>query len=564
MNKFLTPVDFTGLEAINYRFQVLATAPSMTGRGRAYYDSAIDTLRVHNGTDWINLDPSKVANGYIPLAKVAGAAPIASPSFTGQVTTPAGSTSQAGGLKLTAGAHKTTTDASDSGSIEYNGTTLSFIDSTGARRVLGVSGAGIQSVSLTEPSSGFTITPGGTSNDPTFTFALSGDLAAIEELATTGIVRRTGADTWTAGAAVSLVTEVTGTLPVTNGGTGVTTSTGTGANVHAASPALTGSPTSPTAAADTNTTQIATTAFVLAQASAATPSPLGTAAAGSATRWARGDHVHAMPRLDQVAVPTDSVNFNEQRGINLADPVNAQDAVNKRYADSLIEGLVWKDEVNAATLANIANLAGGAPSIVDGVTLVLGDRVLVMSQTNEAQNGIYVVSTLGTGANGTWARSSDANTSAKLAHAAVVVNGGSSEKGKRYTTSFAREDVIGTSPVTWALFNGGSSIEGSTSIDITADVASVIVSPAGGLAVSGTGVGIDTAVVVRKYAQAVGAGTSVVITHGLNTLDVTVQVYEVSSGATVFCDVARTSVNAVTLGFAIAVASGDYRVVVHG
>ena len=62
---------------------------------------------------------------------------------------------------------------------------------------------------------------------------------------------------------------VTGTLPVTRGGTGVATSTGTGSVVLSASPALTGTPTAPTAAAGTNTTQIATTAFVTSAVDAA-------------------------------------------------------------------------------------------------------------------------------------------------------------------------------------------------------------------------------------------------------------------------------------------------------
>ena len=55
---------------------------------------------------------------------------------------------------------------------------------------------------------------------------------------------------------------ITGTLPVAKGGTGVTTSTGTSSVVLSASPALTGTPTAPTAASGTNTTQIATTEFV--------------------------------------------------------------------------------------------------------------------------------------------------------------------------------------------------------------------------------------------------------------------------------------------------------------
>ena len=60
-----------------------------------------------------------------------------------------------------------------------------------------------------------------------------------------------------------------------------------------ASPALTGTPTAPTAAVDTNTTQIADTAFVIGQAAAATPLvESGSGAVGTSTRFARGDHVH--------------------------------------------------------------------------------------------------------------------------------------------------------------------------------------------------------------------------------------------------------------------------------
>jgi len=62
---------------------------------------------------------------------------------------------------------------------------------------------------------------------------------------------------------VGLTTHVSGTLPVTSGGTGVTTSTGTGNAVLSDSPALTGTPTSTTPAPLDNSTKIATTAYVV-------------------------------------------------------------------------------------------------------------------------------------------------------------------------------------------------------------------------------------------------------------------------------------------------------------
>ena len=61
---------------------------------------------------------------------------------------------------------------------------------------------------------------------------------------------------------IALATHVSGILPIANGGTGVTTSTGTGDIVFSTSPTLSGVPVAPTAASGTITTQIATTEFV--------------------------------------------------------------------------------------------------------------------------------------------------------------------------------------------------------------------------------------------------------------------------------------------------------------
>ena len=78
---------------------------------------------------------------------------------------------------------------------------------------------------------------------------------------------------------------------------GVTSAIQTQLNAKAplASPTLTGTPAAPTAAVDTGTTQLATTGFVLGQASASgdgTPAMDGTAARGTSTHYARADHVH--------------------------------------------------------------------------------------------------------------------------------------------------------------------------------------------------------------------------------------------------------------------------------
>jgi hypothetical protein len=71
---------------------------------------------------------------------------------------------------------------------------------------------------------------------------------------------------------INASTSVTGILPTANGGTGTNLTTGTGSVVFSAGPTLTGTPAAPTAANGTNTTQVATTAFVTAAVANGFPS----------------------------------------------------------------------------------------------------------------------------------------------------------------------------------------------------------------------------------------------------------------------------------------------------
>lgn len=72
--------------------------------------------------------------------------------------------------------------------------------------------------------------------------------------------------------------------------------------------------------------------------------------------------------------------------------------------------------------------------------------------------------------------------------------------------------------------------------------------------------------VPRKYAAAIAGGaTSEVITHNLNTRDCCVQVVRAASPwDTVECDIEMTTVNTITLRFAVAPSAGGYRIVVTG
>ena len=80
----------------------------------------------------------------------------------------------------------------------------------------------------------------------------------------------------------------------------------------------------------------------------------------------------------------------------------------------------YKQSVRVITVTNVT-LSGGAPNLVDSVNLSLGDRILVTGQSTGSQNGLYQVSVLGTGNNGTWIRSTDSNETGELSAGTIVM-----------------------------------------------------------------------------------------------------------------------------------------------
>jgi hypothetical protein len=164
----------------------------------------------------------------------------------------------------------------------------------------------------------------------------------------------------------------------------------------------------------------------------------------------------AMPgneRLDQITAPTAPVNLNSQRITALLDPTGTQDAATKNYVDSVATGLSAKTAVHAGTTANITTIAGGAPSTLDGVTLVANDRVLVKDQTTTSANGIYVVTTLGTGANGSWTRSTDMDAWTEVPSAYTWVEQGTANGDTGWVCTADPGGTIGTTAITWSKFS---------------------------------------------------------------------------------------------------------------
>ena len=122
----------------------------------------------------------------------------------------------------------------------------------------------------------------------------------------------------------------------------------------------------------------------------------------------------------------------------------------------------FKNSCRVVTTTNIT-LSGSAPSTYDGVGLAAGDRILVAGQSTGSQNGIYIVSVLGTGSNGTWVRSFDATDGTKLSAGAILTIGEGTYAARIWRLTTPDPITVGSTALT---FIDGAASAGGTSAQI--------------------------------------------------------------------------------------------------
>ena len=148
---------------------------------------------------------------------------------------------------------------------------------------------------------------------------------------------------------------------------------------------------------------------------------------------------------------TEDFDIENNKLINVDDPINNQDAATKAYVDSLLQGLSPKDSVKFASDAtNIIDISTGGLSVtLDGAvrTLTAGDRILLKNQTNEEENGIYNANT------GTWTRSSDADSWELLVSAFVFIEEGSINHDSGWTCTIDSGGTIDVDDIVWTKFS---------------------------------------------------------------------------------------------------------------
>lgn len=124
---------------------------------------------------------------------------------------------------------------------------------------------------------------------------------------------------------------------------------------------------------------------------------------------------------------------------------------------------------SAGVGATLTNSGAMTALVVDGVILSLGDRVLVKNQSSTFQNGIYTVTTTGSGSvNWVLTRSTDYDEASDIMEDQVIlVNQGATYAGKAFQETSPSPSIIGTSPITFALMGNNNNI-GFNWITVTA------------------------------------------------------------------------------------------------
>ena len=170
---------------------------------------------------------------------------------------------------------------------------------------------------------------------------------------------------------------------------------------------------------------------------------------------------------------TNDVAMGSSRITGLADPVNDQDAATKAYVDAARSGLDVKQSVRAATTGNITL---SNTQTVDGVSLAVGDRVLVKNQTDPTQNGIYIV------ANGSWSRAADADEPDEVSPGLFLfVEEGTLNADNGFVITSDAPLTVGSDPLTFTQFSGAGMIIAGDALTKSGNRLDVVVAASGGI-----------------------------------------------------------------------------------
>jgi hypothetical protein len=154
-----------------------------------------------------------------------------------------------------------------------------------------------------------------------------------------------------------------------------------------------------------------------------------------------------------------------------ANPVNPLGAATKQYVDAISAGFTVKTPCIAGTISNLtATYNNGAAGVgatltnagaqaafsTDGVTPAINSRILVRSQSTTFQNGIYSLTTVGSGAtNWVLTRTTDYDEAAEILPGTFVIVEQGTTLANTGWIETATVTTVGTDPILFSQFGGG-------------------------------------------------------------------------------------------------------------
>jgi len=164
------------------------------------------------------------------------------------------------------------------------------------------------------------------------------------------------------------------------------------------------------------------------------------------------------------------------------DPTSALQLATKQYVDSVAEGLHVHASCAAATTGTLASITGGtvtynngtagvgatltlsnALTVLDGYTLLNGDRVLVKNEATQANNGIYTWATGGT----VLTRATDFDTSVEIASGDFTFVSNGSLYANTGWVQTQPVTTIGTDAIIWQQFSGSGTYTAGTGLTLS-------------------------------------------------------------------------------------------------
>ena len=377
--------------------------------------------------------------------------------------------------------------------VAYGGTGATT--AAGARTNLGAaaSGANADITSLTGLTTPLSETQGGTGYGSYTTGDIlyansSTTLARLNDVATGNALISGGVGVAPSWGKIGLSTHVSGTLPVSSGGTGATTLTGY--LVGNGTSAVTAVSTIPNAGLTNSSITIGSTAIALGSTS--------TTLAGLVTVTLTQDPTAALQASTKQYVDNQVLTVSNTT-FHAASSYATTAALSATYANGT--GGVGATLTNSAALAALT---------IDGYTFTATDvtnstRVLIKDQASGLQNGIYTVTNQGSGA-AAWVltRAADFNTVGTGPNyietgASTFVTSGSVNASTGWVMNTSGTITVGTTALTWAQTSSSSSVTVTSPLTKVGSVISL-----GTVTVPFGGTGLTT---LTAYSVMIGNGT---------------------------------------------------------